>query len=403
MFKLLTVLLVGLLMGPKLSNADATPAAPSAIAKSIDGFGIDLYRKLPQSENLFFSPASISTAFAMAYAGARGPTAEQIATVMHFKMPADKLGGDSAALIQLLNGKGDKRGYELAMANAMWGQKGFPFSPEYQGVLSKDFQAELRALDFRQPEPARRQINRWVLDQTRGKIEDLIPQGGVTPATRLVLTNAVYFKAQWDHPFKLEATKPAPFLIGGKTSQEVPMMHLSEHFHFVKGNGMSALEMPYAGGALSMMVFLPDDPAGLPAVEKQMDSATLETWIKNLQSQRPNQVIVSFPKFKMTRELELGKTLAALGMTLPFSGDADFSGMASGGEKILISEAYHKAFVDVNEEGTEAAAATGLTMRATAMPVAPAVFNADHPFLFVIRENQSGTVLFVGRVVDPRS
>ena len=397
------LMMMGLIMTPITKAADPPAAGGSGIARSIDSFGIDLYRRLPANENLFFSPASISTAFAMAYAGAKGETASEIARVMHFDVPADKLGTDSASLIQLLNGKGDKRGYELAMANAMWGQKSFPFSPDYQAMLSKDFEAALRTLNFAQPEPARQEINRWVSDQTRGKIEDLIPQGGVTAATRLVLTNAVYFKAQWQHQFKSESTKPGPFKIGGSKVEPVPMMHQSDQFHFVKGDGMSAIELPYAGGTLSMLVFLPDNPTGLADVEKKLDYATLNQWITHLQSQRPTEVIVSFPKFKMTRELELGKTLAAMGMSLPFSSDADFSGMTTGGQRILISEAFHKAFVDVNEEGTEAAAATGLVMRATAMQAAPPVFNADHPFLFVIRENQSGTILFIGRVMDPRS
>jgi len=339
----------------------------------------------------------------MAYAGGRGQTAQEMAKVMHFGVPANKLGAQSAGLIGLLNGQGDHRDYELAMANAMWGQKGFPFSAEYQGMLARDFKAELRTLDFRQSEPARQEINRWVSDQTRGKIEDLIPSGGINPATRLVLTNAVYFKAKWDHQFKAEATKPGSFKVGGGDAQDVPMMHLTASFHFMKADGMSALEMPYAGGALSMIAFLPDEAKGLGEIEKKMDGETLSRWIKQLQSQRPAEVVVSFPKFKMTRELELGKTLGAMGMKLPFSGAADFSGMvSSGSDRILISEAFHKAFVDVNEEGTEAAAATGLVMRATAMLAQPPVFNADHPFMFLIRENQSGTILFMGRVVDPR-
>jgi serpin B len=180
----------------------------------------------------------------MAYAGTRGQTAEQIAKVMHFDVPADKLGAESASLIGLFNGKGEDRGYQLAMANAMWGQRAFPFAPQFGALLSHDFGASLRTLDFAQPEPARLEINRWASDQTRGKIEDLIPQGGVTPATRLVLTNAVYFKAQWDHPFKSEATRPAPFKVPGAAARDVPMMHTVEKFHFVKGNGLSAVEMP---------------------------------------------------------------------------------------------------------------------------------------------------------------
>src|SRR5579859_1634131 len=260
MQKLLPIAMIYLMMLPQNGTAAQAPASPdSPIAKSIDHFAIDLYQRLPTNENLFFSPTSISTALAMAYAGARGDTASQIAKVMHFDLPAEKLGTDSASLIQLLNGKGDQRGYELAMANAMWGQKSFPFSPQYQAMLAKDFEASLKTLDFAQPEPARQEINRWVSDQTRGKIEDLIPQGGVTPATRLVLTNAVYFKAQWQNQFRPDATRPGPFRVGGSKAETVPMMHQSDQFHFAKGDGMSAIEMPYAGGTLSMIVFLPDD------------------------------------------------------------------------------------------------------------------------------------------------
>ncbi|HEY8746592.1 MAG TPA: serpin family protein [Tepidisphaeraceae bacterium] len=373
------------------------------MAKGIDQFGVDLYQRLPAGENLFFSPASISTAFGMAYAGARGQTADEIARVMRFDAPPAKLGTEAGKLLRDWNDGDDKRGYELAVANAMWGQKGYPYARAFGAEMARDYGAGLHLLDFGQPEPARMEINKWVEDQTKGKITNLIPQGGVTPATRLVLTNAVYFKSAWDQPFNKGGTRPEPFKLGGEKTADVPTMHQMGHFHLLKSDGMSALEMPYGHGALSMIVLLPDEVEGLAAMEKNLTYEKLEDWIGKLQSQPPGGVVVSFPKFKMTRELALGQTLAAMGMKQSFTGSADFSGMVSTGshERVTLSEAYHKAYVDVNEEGTEAAAATGLVMRATAMSAVQGTFNADHPFMIVIRENMSGVVLFMGRVVNP--
>jgi serpin B len=375
------------------------------MAKGIDQFGVDLYGHLPAAENVFFSPASISTAFGMAYVGARGNTADQIARVMHFDGPPDKVGAEAGELLKSWNGGDEQRTYELAVANAMWGQRTFPFSPEFGLMVNKDYGAALHLLDFGQPEPARLEINRWVEEQTKGKITNLIPQGGVTPATRLVLTNAVYFKSAWDQPFNKGGTKSGPFKLGGGKTADVSMMHQMGHFHLLKADGMSAIEMPYGHGQLSMIVVLPDEVDGLGAIEKSLTSDNLNSWISRLQAQRAEGLMVSFPKFKMTRELTLGQILGSMGMTQVFGGGADFSGMVApdSHERIVLSEAFHKAYVDVNEEGTEAAAATGLVMRATAMQMMNGSFTADHPFMFVIRDNQSSAILFMGRVANPAS
>lgn len=386
------------------AGAVAPPGEGVNLAHGIDRFALELYPRLPAGENAFFSPASISTAFAMAYAGARGATAEQIAQVMHFTAPPQQIGLDVAALLKGWNAQANEdRGFNLAVANALWGQRGYPFAPAFTQLLESDFAASLHPADFAQPEPARQTINQWVQQQTQGKIQDLIPKGGVTAATRLVLTNAVYFKAAWDEPFNKGATRPAHFKLSGeKTGADVPMMHNTAGFHHLKADGFAALEMPYARGRLSMIVLLPDAPDGLAALEKNLTYAKLSDWLQKLQSQRPAQVAVSFPRFKMTRELQLGKTLAEMGMAGAFGPTADFSGMSEpGAEPLGISEAFHKAFIDVNEEGTEAAAATGLVMRATAAHAITATFNADHPFLFLIRDNQAGAILFMGRVVYP--
>jgi serpin B len=219
------------------------------------------------------------------------------------------------------------------------------------------------------------------------------------------LTNAVYFKSAWDQPFRKGGTKAWPFKLGGGKTADVPMMHQMGHFHLLKADGMSAVEMPYGHGQLSMIVVLPDEVDGLGAIEKSLTAEKLNSWISRLQGQRAEGVMVSFPKFKMTRELTLGQILGSMGMTQVFGDGADFSGMVAtdSHERIILSEAFHKAYVDVNEEGTEAAAATGLVMRATAMHAVTGTFNADHPFMFVIRDNLSSTILFMGRVVNPQT
>jgi serpin B len=388
-------------LGVLLVCCGPAAAEESGMAVGTNAFALDLYRRLSAgSGNLFFSPASISTAFGMAYAGARGQTAEQVAHVFHFDPSPQKVGQETASLLKEWNGDAD-RGYQLSVANALWGQESYPFLPTFTAQLQADWQAELRAVDFRQTEAARQTINQWVQKETQDKIKDLIPSGGIDASVRLVLTNAVYFKAAWDEQFPPTGTHNGPFRLADGKSVEVPMMHQMARFGYLKGDGFAALQMNYARGKLSMVVFLPDRPDGLAGFESSLNDQKLSDWIGRLRSGRSSEVRVGFPKFRMTQDLQLSRELVKMGMLLAFAPGADFSGMNGGKEPLNLGEAFHKAYVDVDEKGTEAAAATAIGIRATAIPVQEESFTADHPFFFVIRDNQSGLILFAGRVTNP--
>lgn len=378
-------------------------AAEKALAvKDSNAFAVSLYGQLArQPGNLFLSPESISTAFAMTYAGARGETASQMARVFHFTLPPDQLQAAMGALLAGMNAKHE--GYELHVADALWAQRDESFLQNYLDAVQNNYGAGLHQVDFRtQPEAVRNTINHWVEQQTNDKIQNLIGPGVLTPLTRLVLTNAIYFKGDWSKPFLASDTKDEDFHLSGGRTVKTPMMHRTGGYPYYDGGSFQALELPYAGGDLAMVVLLPKDAAGLPALEKSMTGAKLGEWIENLKP--AEKVILTLPRFKMTREFELSGVLAKMGMPQAFSSHADFSGM-TGKPGLTISAAIHKAYIDVNEKGTEAAAATSTVMRATAMrrviPEQPVVFRADHPFVFLIRDRHAGSILFMGRVEDP--
>ncbi len=373
-----------------------------AVAEDSNRFALDLYARLRtgQADNLFFSPASLSTALAMTYAGARGETAEQIAKVLHFTIPQERLHPAFGELRRAWYVDGKDRGYRLAVANRLWGQQGSHFLPGFMALTREHYGAELAQVDFaRQAEPARQRINTWVEEQTQGRIRDLIPPGVLGPMTRLVLTNAIYFKGDWTEPFRKEATQAAPFHISAGQRAEVPLMYRREHFRYWAGDGLKILELPYGEGDLAMLVLLPDEVEGLPALEAKLSAEGLSRWQSLLRKQ---EVQVHLPRFKLTSRFQLADVLKAMGMPRAFMpGVADLTGMSSE-EELYLSAVIHKAFVDVNEEGTEAAAATGIAVKATAAIAQPAVFRADHPFVFLIRDNRTGSILFLGRLVDPR-
>jgi serpin B len=384
-------------------RAPASKATKEKVVKGNVAFALDLYSRLRGEEgNLFFSPYSISTALAMTYAGARGETAEQMARVLHFDVPADELPSALAAVDRELTGAGAARKYQLYTANALWAQKGHPFLPAYVNLIRQAYHAGLNEVDFQNAtEEARRTINAWVEKQTREKIKDLLAPGVLENMTRLVLTNAIYFKGDWERPFKKAGTRMEPFHITTKEDVSVPMMHQKAHFQYLDQAGFQVLQMPYTGKDLALVVLLPRKVDGLAALEETLTMEKLTTCLGELASR---EVAVSFPKFRMTEELQLAKTLSSMGMSLAFSaGRADFSGM-DGSHELFLSAVVHKAFVDVNEEGTEAAAATGIGVVATAARVdQPIVFRADHPFLLLIRDTRSGGVLFMGRLTQPRT
>jgi serpin B len=382
---------------------DASAADKATAAKDNNAFAFDLYGQLRSSghlENdgtLFFSPESISTALAMTYAGARGQTAEEMASTVHFSLAQERLHPALAALLHDLQAEQETKGYRLHTANALWGQKGTPFLPGFLNLVKDNYGAGLNEVDFRRAtEKARQTINAWVEKQTDDKIKDLIAKGLLRPDTDLVLTNAIYFKGDWAAPFKKERTHDAPFQVGAEEKVTVPLMEQTAKFPYLDGDTFQALELPYAGKDLSMVVLLPKKADGLADLEQRLTEANVRGWLEKL---RPDEVRVALPRFKVEAGFDLGKTLQAMGMKQAFTADADFSGM-DGRRDLFISAVIHKAYVEVNEEGTEAAAATAVIMTRAAARINP-VFRADHPFVFLIRDTRSGSILFLGRVVDP--
>jgi len=389
-FALLTSLSFGLI---------AAADGPAPVAAGNTAFALDLYGKiLGRDGNLFVSPFSISAALAMTQAGARGETLAEMEKVLHLA------GGDAThaafgELMKELTASARKSDFQLSIANALWGQQGFPFKQDFLDLTRRYYGAGLRLVDFRQPDQARSTINQWVEEQTRNKIKDLLQPGNVTPMTRLVLTNAVYFKDSWVHPFNKAATLDETFYAPG-VEMKAPLMRQRERLPYFEGDGVQAVELPYRG-RLGMVVLLPKERNGLRELEAQLTPEKLNAWAKGMRA-REGQVML--PRFKIEDRLELASVLASMGMRQAFGHQADFSGMTAS-EKLFIDQVIHQTFVAVDEAGTEAAAATAVGMRAMAAPVPtePFTFRADHPFVFLIRDPQTGTVLFMGRVEKPQS
>jgi len=394
---------IALVIGPAQAQETRPKGqAGSPLARGNNAFALDLYGRLcGQPGNLFFSPYSISTALAMTYAGARGETAAEMGGTLRFPLKGPELHGAFRALMAQINAPGRQRQFRLTVANALWGQKSYGFLPGYLKLIEQNYGARLTELDFASAaEKARAAINDWVSKATNEKIKDIIPQGALSPLTRLVLTNAIYFYGKWAVPFGKESTHEAPFWPSPEKSVKVPTMHKTASFPYAATDECQALEMPYRGGEVSMIILLPKKKDGLTALEKSLSAAKLNSLLAVLKRRR---VVVSLPKFKFAAQFGLKDVLMSMGMKTAFSLDrADFSGMNGGKEPLCISAVLHKAFVAVDEEGTEAAAATAVMMVGTAMPVEPpAVFRADHPFLFIIRHRPSGSILFMGRVINP--
>lgn len=372
------------------------------IVSASNNFAWNLYAKLADEEgNLFFSPGSIHTALAMTCAGARRTTEDQMFETLCFPMrwPQGVVHKAYARLLKQLK-PGKDAGYELQVANALWGQKGYPWLEEFLARTRTDYGAGLREVDFLgATEQARKTINAWVEEQTKDKIRELLRRGILTGLTRLVLTNAIYFKGDWASKFDEKATREAPFKVSLDKSVQVPMMNQTGGFRYAETDELQILRMPYQGEDLSMVILLPRKVNGLAALERTLSAQKVTALIGKLQQR---EVIVSVPKFKLTRSFGLGPTLRAMGMEDAFTGAADFSGM-NGQKDLFISAVVHKAFVDVNEEGTEAAAATAVVMRTVSVRPRPPVFRADRPFLFIIRHEKTGAILFIGRLVDPNA
>ena len=414
--KCLMLLVMGLVVLAGASSACAAAEQPTAppsrragtaqaedVAKVAEGcnqFAFDLYAHLLRQEgNLFLSPYSISTALAMTSAGARGETADQMAKVLCLPASGGTIHAAYSALQSDLNAAGAKGAFDLVVANRLWGQKGYKFLPDFLQLLDTSYSAGLEPLDFAaDTEGSRKTINAWVERETRDKIKDLLKPGVLDAMTRLVLTNAIYFKGKWASEFDKKLTRDEDFFVTPEKKVAAPLMRQTAEFGYFDGGEMHALELAYQGDRLAMVVLLPKSKDGIEGLEAALTPNMLEGTCAGL---RRREVQVALPRFKTTAEFSLKDTLVAMGMADAFDpGRADFSGM-TGAKDLSISAVVHKAFVDVNEEGTEAAAATAVVARMTAVAEPPPEFRADHPFLFLIRDTKTGAILFLGRILDP--
>jgi serpin B len=369
-------------------------------------FAVDFYTRLisdkivTQSDNLFYSPYSISSALIMTYAGAKGNTESQMAKTMHWDLEQDVIHKSFGILQRRLSDLNNKDACELNIAAGAWYQSDEEFLDKFMTILNLDYNAYFVEADFRnKAELIRKEINEWVESKTNEKIKNLIKPGVLNPLTRLVLVNAVYFKANWALQFDKKNTMDAPFMVTPKEKITTPMMYLKDNFKYSENQDMQVLELPYVGKDLSMFVLLPKETDGLPKLEKALSPENLNNWLSGFQEQ---EVMVYLPRFTLKSNLSLAKILSGMGMPNAFNPkQADFSGI-NGKKDLFISNVLHSAFVEVNEQGTEAAAATAVVMKTEMAPPPMPIFRADHPFIFIIKENQSGTILFMGRLVKPQ-
>ena len=378
----------------------------AVLVKDNSDFAFDLYHQLKkESGNLLFSPYSISMALGMTYAGARSNTEQQMADVLNFMdqpafHPAVAFLNNDLNSLSTVPDDSDEQAFKLNIANSIWGQEGYAFQDAFLDILSSYYGAGLQQVDYiNNAEKARQQINAWIEKETNNKIKDLIPSGVLDSMTRLVLANAIYFNAAWQNQFLEPATSDAPFTLVDGTEISTPTMHLKESFAYADINGTQVIELPYQQYSASMIVILPERE-NFAEFESSLDAAVLQDMFNNLQSA---EVMLSFPKFKYEAKLDLVSTLGQMGLRDPFNPQAaDFSGM-DGTRGLYISNILHKAFIDVDENGTEAAAATAVVMKLTsAKPGDPVEMKVDHPFIYLIKDNKTNTILFMGRVMDPR-
>ncbi|HVN09617.1 MAG TPA: serpin family protein [Patescibacteria group bacterium] len=393
-------LLAGLCM---VSTDRAAPRAPAGstavIARGSNSFAFDLYGALrSQPGNLFLSPFSIETAMSMVYSGARGQTAQQMSAVLHLPADPRQAQAEFSDLLGTLQSAARTHGYQLDIADGLWAQQGYPLLPSYLESMRSAYSAEIDSVDFSRDAPAiAARINSWVAQHTHDKIKNLFAPSAFHPDMRLVLANAIYFKGSWERPFQPELTHDDTFTAPDGAKIQVHMMQQQGSFNYSDAGAYQLLELPYKGGTLVMDIFLPRKPDGLAEFERTLTSDSLAASLTRL---RPALVRVELPRFTMTSSFELNRELVALGMPLAFSRGADFSGMSERGRELSLSTVVHKAWVDVNEQGTEAAAATGIGVIATAV-VRYTDFRVDHPCFFLIRDLSSGAILFMGRLDRP--
>ncbi len=389
----------------RITSPDASSDDIHGLTEGNNTFALDLYQSLrPQAGNLIYSPYSISLALAMTYAGARGETEAQMGQTLHF-LPQDKLHSAFNALDLELAKRGeaqskDQTPLQLNIANAVWAEQTFPFLKDYLNVLAQNYGAGIHLADFvHQSEPARKEINGWVSKKTNDKIQDLIPSAALDASTRMVLVNAIYFKADWIYPFDPGNTQDAPFhLLDGSDAQVKMMSQSLSGVPYVQGDGYQAIELPYQGQSAAMDLIVPDE-GKFSEFESAFDVQKLDKILGGMQP--TDGLELGLPKFNFSANFDLADQLTSLGMSDAFNPDrADFSGM-TGKKDLYIDKILHKAFVAVDEKGTEAAAATGVIMKLTSIMLPNASLTIDRPFLFVIRDLPSGQILFIGRVLDP--
>ena len=388
----------------RITSPDVSATEEATLVDGNTAFAFDLFQELKNEDgNIFYSPYSISLALAMTYAGARGETATQMADTLHYDLSQDNLHPAFNYLDLELAKRGegakgkDDEGFRLNIVNAIWGQKDFTFLPEFLNTLAENYGAGLRVLDFvNETEKSRITINDWVSDETEERIKDLIPPGQLDAATRLVLTNAIYFNAAWQYQFEESLTSDSPFHLLNGQDVTVPMMKQTESFGYTAGEGYQAVEQQYDGGELSMVIILPDS-VEYDSFEDRLSAEKANEIINSLHY---TQVELAMPKFEFESEFKMRDTLSQMGMPVAFSLGADFSGM-TGEKDLYIDQVIHKAFVSVDETGTEAAAATAVDMKLTSEPAEPVKVTINHPFIFFIRDIETSTILFVGRIMNP--
>ena len=381
------------------ANSASSLNTYQTVVRTNNEFAVDLYDELKgESGNIFFSPFSIFDALSMTYAGARGKTATQMASVLHItSVPKDFDSGFSNLLKEIKSNTQDKA-YELTIANAIWCQENFHFLKSFISTIEKCYDGEFYGVNFSDPNTVNR-INEWVSKKTNAKINKIV--GKIDPLTRLILTNAIYFKGVWASAFSTSLTKPSTFYIEPQRSVKIPMMYQESKFNYMEDDSLQAIEMPYEGDKLSMIVLLPKNRYGIKKIENSLDSLNLQDLISQMTIQK---VKVYFPKFKFETSYELKDILTSMGMPDAFNDNADFSGI-DGAKDLRISKVIHKAYVDVNEKGTEAAAVTAVVMVLTCSPNSnpskPLIFRADHPFIFFIVDRSTHAILFMAKVMNP--
>jgi serine protease inhibitor len=386
----------------KTTEMPTNTYSDAEVVKANNSFAFELYGEIGSEKNQIFSPFSISSALAMTYAGARKTTAEEFVKVFHFTSDQDAFHPAYKKLIADIE-SAQNEDLQISVANALWPQKKYVFLKEYLDLMKEYYGVEITYLDYKKDaEGSRLIINKWVEDKTNDKIKDLLKPGILTELTRMVLTNAIYFKGDWKNAFNEDATYEAPFFLDKNEQVLAERMNITQgSVKYMENEDLSMLELPYSKDKMSMVFILPKEKDGIEGLEKNLNYMNYNRWYMQM---NPQKVIIGIPKFKIDFYIDLSEVLKAMGLETAFTGNANFSGM-TGIEDLKIDKVIHKAFIEVNEAGTEAAAATAVIMiekTSAISPPPPKAFIADHPFIYIIKDNKTGAILFMGKVMNPK-